>query len=240
MKLEDLLRLYDTKKKAYGDQAYLHISEMFEEARDEYKEEYLRSDKASKKREKGEEPDAEQSWKPFKGHNFEKLILRIVQSELSSDTVKCIPGSSLGGRNLTAELSKVHRNLIVRYGSYSILPDADLVLYSPSTCRVLGVISCKTTLRERIAQTAYWKLKLAADPVTVHIQGFLVTPDEDGDLDRSLAELDETSRSGRNRIIVEHELDGTYVLRRISESAKVKAFPKLIEDVRRLVSGQKT
>lgn len=110
-----------------------------------------------------------------------------------------------------------------------MLPDVDLVIYKPTTCNIIGVISCKITLRERIAQTAYWKLKLASDPLTMHVKGYFITADEDGDLVKGM------TNPTRNRIIVEHELDGTYALRHISESEKVKAFPKLIDDLRALV-----
>ena len=46
MKLNDLIEMYEEKRRQYGDKAYLHVSEIFEEAREEYKQEYLRSKKA--------------------------------------------------------------------------------------------------------------------------------------------------------------------------------------------------
>ncbi|MBT9160836.1 MAG: BsaWI family type II restriction enzyme [Dehalococcoidia bacterium] len=213
------------------------MSEIFEEAQEGYKQEYLRSEKAQKLIAQGKTPDPEQSWKGFKGKNFEKLILYSIQSELTTERIRCIPGFLLSRKRLSEELSKVYRNLLIRYGRFSILPDADLVVYEPSTCRIMGIISCKITLRERIAQTAYWKLKLASDPATMHIKGWFITTDEDGDLVRG---LDEPSKRGavRNRIIVEHDLDGTYTLRQASESDRVKSFPKLIDDLRRLANGE--
>ena len=234
MKLKDLIEMYEDKNKQFGDKAYLHISEIFEEAREKYKQEYLASPKAQKLRTQGKSPDAEQSWKAFKGKNFEKLIWHIIDSKFRSDlNLSCIPGGWLGRKRISKELGKVYRNLLIRYGQWSLLPDVDLVIYEPTTCRVVGVVSCKITLRERIAQTAYWKLKLAADPLTMHIKGYFVTADEDGDLVKGMSD------PSRNRIIVEHDLDGTYVLRDVAESEKVKAFPKLIEDIRRLVSENK-
>jgi len=233
MKFEDLVAIFESKRKQWGKDAYLHISEIFEEAREEYKKEYLSSSRAKKLIAEGRTPDAEQSWKPFKGANFEKLILHIIKQEIESMNLKCIPGDWLGRKRLPAELNRVYRNLCIRYGVFSVLPDADLVIYKPLTCEVVGIISCKITLRERVAQTAYWKLKLASDPLTMHIKGYFVTADEDGDLTQDL------SNPTRNRIIVEHDLDGTYVLRHISESGKVKTFPKLINDIRRIVSEKK-
>jgi type II restriction enzyme len=233
MKLDDLIKIYDMKKRQFGEKAYLHISEIFNEIREEYKKEYLASPKAQKKRAQGESPDAEQSWKPFKGANFEKLVLHIIEGEIESLNLKCVSGNSLGKERLPTELSKVYYNLVVRYGHYSVLPDADLVIYDPKTSRVVGIISCKITLRERVAQTAYWKLKFMNDPLRMHIKGYLVTADEDGDLVKGMA------KPSRDRIIVEHDLDGTYVLRDVAESDKVKTFPKLIEDIRRLVIENK-
>ena len=231
MKLSDLIEMYETKKKQFGDKAYLHISEIFEEAREKYKREYLASPKAQKLRAQGKTPDAEQSWKAFKGKNFEKLILHAIAGKFQTElNLRCIPGQWLIRKKLSEELGKVYRNLLIRYGQWSLLPDVDLVIYEPTSCRVVGVISCKITLRERIAQTAYWKLKLANDPLTMHIKGYFVTADEDGDLVKGMSD------PSRNRIIVEHDLDGTYSLRDIEESSKVKAFPRLIEDIRRLIN----
>jgi len=44
----------------------------------------------------------------------------------------------------------------------------------------LVAISSKVTLRERIAQTGYWKFKLFQNDVTKHIKVYFITPDEDG------------------------------------------------------------
>jgi len=233
MRLNDLLRIYEGKKRQYKDKAYLHISEVFEEARERYKSEYLSSPRAARLRAQGKTPDAEQSWKPFKGANFEKLVLYIIKQELESLALRCVSGDKLlKPKNLPLELSDVYHKLVVRYGRYSILPDADLVIYEPESHEVIGIVSCKTTLRERIAQTAYWKLKLSQDPVTMHIKGYFVTTDEDRDLARGLT----SPQVSRNRIIVEHELDGTYVFHDVEESEKVKPFPKFIEDLRKIVN----
>ena len=235
MDFEDLKGIYDEKKRLYGEKAYLHISEIFEEAREEYKQQYLASKRAQKRIQQGKTPDAEQSWKGFKGNNFERLILYIISSELGTDKIRCIPGGWLKRKRLSAELSEVHQNLAVRYGQYRLLPDADLVVYNASTYEVKAIISCKITLRERIAQTAYWKLKLASDPATMHIKGYFVTTDEDGDLTKGLDNTLKAS-AARNRIIVEHELDGTYTLRESAESDRVKMFGRFIDDLRALTN----
>jgi len=73
MKLTDLITMYENKKHLYGDKAYLHVSQIFEEAREHYENEYLSGPRAAKLRAQGKTPDAEQSWKAFKGKNFERL-----------------------------------------------------------------------------------------------------------------------------------------------------------------------
>jgi type II restriction enzyme len=86
---------------------------------------------------------------------------------------------------LGKELSQVKRNLAIDYGKFGLhLPDVDIIIYNPQNCKVLAVISSKVTLRERIAQTGYWKLKLFQDPATKHIKVYFITLDQDGTLTR--------------------------------------------------------
>ena len=96
--------------------------------------------------------------------------------------------------------------------------------------KVIAILSSKVTLRERIAQTGYWKMKLASDKVTEHIKVYFVTLDEDGTLT-----LKKPVKKGR--AIVETDLDGSYILSEmaIEESDKVKMFDKFIEDLNTLI-----
>ena len=224
MNIEDLIKMYEDKKVKYGSEAYRHISNVLMEAKEQNKKDF-------------QGMDHEQSWKGFKGNALEGLILYIINDEITSMGLKIVKGKKFERtkpENLSTELKHVKKNLSIDFGKFGFhTPDVDLVIYEPTNCRVLGVISCKITLRERIAQTAYWKLKLASDPLTMHIKGYFVTADEDGDLVKGIV------NPTRNRILVEHELDGTYTLRDIEESSKVKTFPRLIEDIRRLISESK-
>lgn len=135
--------------------------------------------------------------------------------------------------NLSKELSTVKRNLLVDYGEFgSHLPDVDIIIYDPSTYKVIAVISSKVTLRERIAQTGYWKLKLFQDEATKHIKVYFITPDEDGTLTYK-------KPTKKGRAIVEVDLDGSYVLTEdeIEESDKVKLFEYFIEDLKTLLKN---
>ena len=148
--------------------------------------------------------------------------------------LKIIEGNTLertNSSNLSKELSMVKRNLLVDYGVFgSHLPDVDIIIYDPKDFKVIAVISSKVTLRERIAQTGYWKIKLSADKVTEHIKVYFVTPDEDGTL-----AIKKPAKKGR--AIVEIDTDGSYVLSEtnIEESDKVKMFSKFIDDLKKII-----
>ncbi len=225
MTFDDVLILYEKFKKEKGAKAYNYISEFLRRLKREHKS---RWEKLPTK--KG---DHEQSWRSFKGKNFEKLILYIIKDQVNNLGLKIIEGSELekkDSRKLNEEQSRVKRNLLIHYGEFgSHLPDVDLIIYEQNSCKVLAVISSKITLRERIAQTGYWKLKLSADDVTKHIKVFFVTPDEDKTLTRKFP-------TKKGRAIVEIDTDGCYVMteEEIEESEKVKKFEKFFDDLKRL------
>ena len=221
MTIQDLIKIYDTKKKKYGIEAYRHISNVLKEAKEQHGKDFTGN-------------DHEQSWRAFKGKNLEKLIEYIITDEVHALNLQVVNGNSLertNGSNLSKELSVVKRNLTVDYGEFGLhLPDVDLIIYDPKTSKVVAVLSSKVTLRERIAQTGYWKIKLASDKATKHIKVYFVTPDEDGTLT-----IKKPTKKGR--AIVEVDTDGSYVLSEtnIEESDKVKMFDKFIDDLKKLL-----
>jgi type II restriction enzyme len=229
MTFKDLIKLYEEKKKKFGSEAYKHISELLREAKEIHKRDWAKSPTPYK--------DHEQSWRAFKGKNLEKLIMYIIKDEIESLGLKLVEGNTLertNSANLSKELNQVKRNLLVDYGEFgSHLPDVDIIIYHPKTLKVIAVISSKVTLRERIAQTGYWKIKLSQDPVTKDIKVFFVTPDEDGTL-----RYKKPAKKGR--AIVEVDTDGSYVMNEVEveESKKVKMFDKFIEDLKNLIKDE--
>ena len=221
MTIQDLIKIYDTKKKKYGIEAYRHISNVLKEAKEQHGKDFTGN-------------DHEKSWRAFKGKNLEKLIEYIITDEVHALNLQVVNGNSLertNGSNLSKELSVVKRNLTVDYGEFGLhLPDVDLIIYDPKTSKVVAVLSSKVTLRERIAQTGYWKIKLASDKATKHIKVYFVTPDEDGTLT-----VKKPTKKGI--AIVEVDTDGSYVLSEtnIEESDKVKMFDKFIDDLKKLL-----
>lgn len=232
--IKDLLLIYDKYKEKYNDDAYKYLSKVFEEAKPFHKKSFLKSKTAQEKIKKGGTPDHEQSWRAFKGKNLEKIIIYILKDVINGLNLEVLDGNKLektNSVNLSKELSLVKRNLLVDYGEFgSHLPDVDIIIYDPETSDVIAVLSSKVTLRERIAQTGYWKIKLASDEATKHIKVYFVTPDEDGTLTTK-------SPAKKGRAIVEIDTDGSYVLSEIDieESDKVKMFDKFISDLKKLL-----
>lgn len=236
MTFTDLLKIYNEKKAIYGVETYKYISQLLQEAKVIHREYFLRSDTAAKARAKGKTPDHEQSWRAFKGKNLEKLVIHIIKDEVESLGLKIVEGNTLertNSRNLSKELSTVKKHLLIDYDEFgSHLPDVDIIIYNPNTYNIVAVISSKVTLRERIAQTGYWKIKLSQDEATKHIRVYFVTPDEDGTLTTK-------TPAKKGRAIVEFDTDGSYVMSetKIEESAKVKTFDKFIDDLKRILNN---
>jgi len=228
MNFEDLKKLYLEKKEKFGTETYKHISELLKEAKEIHKQDWLMYPTPN--------GDHEQSWRAFKGKNLEKLVQYIITDEVEELGLKVVNGNQLERTiNLSKELSQVKRNLSIDYGEFGLhLPDVDIVIYNPRNFKVLAAISSKVTLRERIAQTGYWKLKLFQDEVTKHIKVYFITPDEDGTLTHK-------KPTKKGRAIVEIDLDGSYVLteEKIEESSKVKLFEHFIDDLKRLLNNEK-
>ena len=223
MTAQDVLKLYEKKKEKYGRDTYKHISELLREIKKLHKQDWQKNPTPG--------GDHEQSWKGFKGNALEKLILHILNDSVEGLGLKIISGKSFEKtkpENLSTELKHVKKNLAIDFGEYGFhVPDVDLVIYDPKSFRIISVVSSKTTLRERIAQTAYWNLKFKNYELTQHIKVFFLTPDEDGDLTKRYP-------AERNRAIVEVDTDGGYVLSEtdIEESDKVKMFDKFIDDLK--------
>ncbi len=228
MNFEDLKRLYLKKREQFGTEAYKHISELLKEAKEIHRQDWLKNPTPNR--------DHEQSWRAFKGKNLEKLVQYIITEEVEALGLKVVNGNKLERSiHLSIELSQVKRNLAVDYGEFGLhLPDVDIIIYNPRNYRVLAVISSKVTLRERIAQTGYWKLKLLQDEATKHIKVYFITPDEDKTLTYK-------KPAKKGRAIVEIDLDGSYVLteEKIEESSKVKLFEHFIEDFKKLLKNER-
>ncbi len=214
---EDLADLYDQHLKR-NPKAYEALPDILAEAEELYAQEKLKSNPKI---------DIGQSWRSWSGKNFEKLLFHILFRFIDGAglPLKLVRGSILVSQQKDAVLDRVKRNILVDFGIHGcFLPDADIVVYYPSDASVKAIISCKTSLRERIAQTGYWKLRLRASPTTRHIKAFFVTPDKDGTLI--------SDKPNKSKTIVLYELDAAYVLRKdLVEQHNLRKLERIKEDL---------
>jgi type II restriction enzyme len=226
MTYQDVINLYENYRRIYKENAYKYISKILQEVKQIHYQDFLKNPTPKN--------DHEQSWKPFKGHALERLIAHILKEKIEEMGLRLINGKKVDRtepKNLSVELQTVKRNLSIDFGKFGFhIPDVDLIVYNPIDFEVIAVVSSKSSMRERIAQSAYWKLKMKNYSLTKHIRVFLASPDEDGNF---------TAVKGMNksRTIVEADLDGAYIMSEISikESGKVKTFDKFIDDLKGLI-----
>jgi len=218
MSFENVLDIYEEKKRGTPIN-FNFVKNIFDDIKKVYKEKAAQMGK-----------DANQSWNSWSGKNLEKLITHILKDYIISTEprVNITCDDELRKSRLEYVLDRVRRNLEILYKKYSILPDADIVIYEQSSCNIIAILSCKASLRERVAQAAYWKVKLLSSKVTEGILYYLVSTDNDGNFVKTGEDIE------RNRIIVEEgEIDGAYIFRDdVPESEKVKHFHKIFDDLK--------
>lgn len=186
--------------------------------------------------------DLEQSWHGYIGNKFQKVIYSIIKGYLVKLKAqdKSFRNFEILKESEVKQNEIICRKLAVKYGEYLLLPDTDMAIVKyadlePWKSEVIAIISCKTSLRERIAQACYWKLKLLSSNVTKNVRVFLATTDNDEDFFLNKNRRESFNGRSRNRIIAEYELDGIYILREKFknewESAKVKRYERIFEDL---------
>lgn len=63
-----------------------------------------------------------------------------------------------------------------------ILPDADMLLIDRKKRFARAIISCKTSLRERLTETAFWKREQEKSDRTINVRVIFITTDKDNEL----------------------------------------------------------
>ena len=221
MTYKDIISVYENKKKIYKKDTYKYISKLLKEIKEIHRQDALSRGIT----------DTEQSWRAFKGKNLEKLIEHIIKDEIEKLNLSIINCNILEHNKYSDnnKLDLLKRNLAIDYGEFGMhLPDVDIIIYEPNKSKIIAVLSVKVTLRERIAQTGYWKLKLMNSNITKDIKVFFITLDEDDIFSKKPAK--------KGRAIVEVDTDGCYILteNEFEKSSKVKLFSEYINDLKKL------
>ncbi len=218
---EDVESVYKEAKRTRGKEAYRCIPQILENAEEPYKK-YILQQKPKK--------NDGASWNNFKGRCFEKLLQHVITELVEPFGLQVVNGNDLERKELTPQLDAVKQKVIISYDDFGkYMPDADIVVYKPENSEVIAVISSKTSLRERLTQTGYWKFKLQESENRKHIKFYLVT------LDHQTLKKKKPTRKAR--AIAEIDFNGTYVLseENIEESDKVKSFKHFIEDFKQVI-----
>ncbi len=169
------------------------------------------------------------NWCTSEGNTFRERVLNLITTQMASLRLKVVETRDLIV-GLTPELKAVKRNGVIDFGEYGMhLPDADIIIYNPKDSRVLAAVSYETSLREGVAQTGYWKLKLLERKITKHIKVYLIVFDTDEDLTKSPLTV-------QQRVIPVVDLDDAYILTTWDiKLSKVKLFEHFIDDLTQAV-----
>ena len=143
-----LPKLYDEIVKREYDGNYLLAVQHFEEISEKRLREVLRDYYKT-------ERSLNQAWRARKGNLYEYAVFKALKQVIASD-------EELNG-NLRLTLGNsmedpIKDQIVIRNWS-DILPDVDIIILDKNNC-VKAIVSCKTSLRERLTETAFWKREL--------------------------------------------------------------------------------
>lgn len=155
-------------------------------------------------------------WRSASGVAFEKIIEDWLNSgELLRFGLRVMRGSKLpelAKKYITIPSKRKCLQQIVQ-----LTPDRDLAVLN-SKDSIVAMLSLKTSLRERLQETIFWKLLLS------QIRFVLVTPDMD-------KELGTCKKPRKARMLAECFLDGVYVVGDVDECPLVKKIEELPRDL---------
>ncbi|MCD6407958.1 hypothetical protein J7L87_02785 [bacterium] len=155
----------------------------------------------------------DQAWKSCKGSLYEYAVFQYIQNliennEILKNNITLIMGDD-------ALIS--HTDQIVIRNWCDIFPDVDILIIEKETNSVIAILSCKTSLRERLTETAFWKRELEKTRDMTEIKLVFVTPDKDNEL-----------RTETNRYILLHVVDSTFITDPDKYKELIKAYEKKI------------
>lgn len=138
----------------------------------------------------------DQAWKTCKGSLYEYAVFRYIQNIIENNTsfkdkIMVIMGD---------EALLFHKDQIVIRNWSDISPDVDILIIEKETNLVRAILSCKTSLRERLTETAFWKRELEKTQDMRAIKLVFITTDKDNEL-----------RTETNRYILLHVVDCTFI-----------------------------
>jgi len=95
--------------------------------------------------------DIDQVKKKAAGDYFQRLVVYAILDEAQENGYRVLYDPQLDSHQ---ELS----SLDLDFEGESVKPDTDIVIYDPENDSPIHIFSCKTSLRERLTQSAMWKM----------------------------------------------------------------------------------
>lgn len=141
----------------------------------------------------------DQAWKTCKGSLYEYAVFKHIKQTIISDRKLKDNFIVLMGKNAL----QTHKDQIVIKNWTEIFPDIDILLLQKIDNFygvVKVIISCKTSLRERLTETAFWKRELEITRKGMDIKLVFITTDKDNEL-----------KIDTNRYVLLHVMDCTFV-----------------------------
>jgi len=138
----------------------------------------------------------DQSWRNRKGRLYEYAVIQALRSMIGQDEKLKSRLSVLGKREIK---QSVRDKVAIRNWS-KVYPDVDILILDDKENKVIAIISCKTSLRERLTETAYWKYELIKHENTKDVKVLFITTDKDEELQEDV-----------NRYIAMHVIDCTFI-----------------------------
>jgi len=172
------------------------------------------------------EEGARQSWRSASGRAFERFVSVTVNHALREEGIALVGrGALLAKASNVVDFLTLPTKRICTQDSVGVWPDNDLVALcrrGDGVLQAIAVLSCKTSLRERIMQALFWSLAIK---VGIPVKSAFVTLDADNEL----ATCEHPSKARR---LVEAYFDGTYVLNESTGTCQaVRPFDDLPRDL---------
>lgn len=165
---------------------YLESIEKFEDISEKDLRKFLKE-----KRIYADDNSANQAWKSCKGYLYEYAVFKCLEYVINTKGLT----NKLRIVFEDEEIYKYNEQVAIKNWK-DIIPDVDMMILRNGFVKV--IISCKTSLRERFTETAFWKQELQKHYKDIKI--IFITPDKDEELKIEV-----------NRYILMHIIDYTFI-----------------------------
>jgi type II restriction enzyme len=139
---------------------------------------------------------ADQMWRSCKGFLYEYAVCKALNEVLLNDHILLQKIDIIHSSNLKSR-SDLRDQVAIRNWK-DVFPDVDFIIVNRVCNRVMAIVSCKTSLRERLSETAFWSRELRQRGAEVEV--IFITADKDNEITEDI-----------NRYIVMHVLDYTVI-----------------------------